>query len=206
MRGDVVQKTLPAGTGRSGGIGGAQGKGITGNDHYQYQQDGHHNAGDLFNTALYAMVDNKGGDSHKEKRINDRDFGGGNEGVKIAIPGSGTGLPGEEHHSVFGDPPANDRVVGHDEHRHQEGESAQKPPAGAHFGIGANGALLGFTADGNIGGEQGKAKGKHQHQINDEEQTAAIFGGQIRESPQISHADGAAGSRQHKANLPRKMI
>ena len=75
-----------------------------------------------------------------------------------------------------------------------------------HLGIRADGAFLRPAADGDIGGQKRKAKRQHEREIDEEEQSAAVLGGQIREPPQIPDADGAAGRGQNEADLAGKMI
>ena len=67
-------------------------------------------------------------------------------------------------------------------------------------------AFLGAPSDGDIRAKQGKTEGQHQGQIYDQEQAAAVLGGQIGEPPEIAYAHGAACCGQNKSDLAGKMI
>ena len=51
---------------------------------------------------------------------------------------------------------------------------------------------------------QNKSEGKHQDQINQQEQTAAVFRTEIWEAPYISHTHGASGCGKNEADRAGK--
>lgn len=85
---------------------------------------------------------------------------------------------------------------------HQKGQDAEKFPLGPHFGIGSDGALFCAPPDGDIRGEQRKTKGQHQHQIDQQKQTAAILCGKIREPPEVADTYCTSGGSEDKSKLP----
>ena len=64
---------------------------------------------------------------------------------------------------------------------------------------GPEGVLPGPAADGHVRGQEDEAEGQHQHQVDKEEEAAAILGAEVGEAPDIADAHGAAGRRQHVA-------
>ena len=58
--------------------------------------------------------------------------------------------------------------------------------------------LAGLAANRNLGDQQGEAEGQRQDQIDQQEQTAAVFGGQIGKTPDITKTYSAACRRQDK--------
>ena len=71
--------------------------------------------------------------------------------------------------------------------------------------VGVEGIFLGFSSNGNVRGQQDKAEGQNQDQVDQKEQTASVLGAQIRKAPDVSEADGRARSRKDKANLAGKL-
>lgn len=206
MGGQVVDKAFHTGAHLAGGIGVAQGQGVTGDHDHQHQQHRHHVPGHPLNAILHAVVNDEGGDPHEQQGKHHRRYRRGDKAGKIVVLGGGSGLTSQVGHCIFRDPSANDRIVGHDEHRHQKGQDAQKTPPGVHLRIGADGALFCAAANGDVRGQQGEAEGQHQCQVHQQKQSAAVLGCQVGETPQIAHAYRTACGRQHKADLAGKMI
>ena len=165
VRGQIVAQPFHTGAHLAGSVLVAQGEGVACNHHHQHQQDGHHVAGHPLNAALHAVVHDESSHAHEQQSEHHRGDRRGDEAGKITVLRSGGRLPGEVDHRIFRDPPTDDRVVGHDQNRHQKGQDAEEFPLGAHGLVGADGTLLGAASDGDIRGEQGKTEGQHQHQI-----------------------------------------
>ena len=204
VRGQIITQPLQTGAQLTGSILVLEGERVTGDHHHQHQQNGHHIAGNALDAALHPVVHDKGRNAHKEQGKHHRRNRGGDKAGKIAVLRGGRRLAGEIHHRVFGDPAADHGIIGHDQHRHQKGENAQEFPFGAHGFIGSDGTLLCAAANGNIRGEQRKAKGQHQCQIHQQKQTAAVLCGKVGKTPQIAHAHRTSGGSKHKADLSRK--
>ena len=172
---------------------------------HQHQQHGHHVFGYALDAALHAVIDDQRRDRHEQQREYHRRNRRRDERYEIAVLRRGFGLTRDVNQRVFRHPAADDRVIGHDEHRHEEGQYAQKLPLRIDFGISANGALLRAPPDGDVRCEQRKAECQHQRQIDDQKQPAAVLGRQIGKAPQIANAHGASGRRHHKAQLTGKV-
>ena len=179
----------------------AQGEGIARDHDHQHQQNGHHVAGHPLNAALHAVVHDESRHAHEQQSEHHGRHRRGDKAGEIAVLGSGSRLPGEVDHRIFRDPPADDGVVGHDQNRHQKGEDAEKFPLGTHGLVGADGALLGASSDGDIRGEQGETEGQHQHQIHQQKQTAAILCGKVRKPPQVADTHRTSGGSKDKSDL-----
>ena len=178
----------------------AQGQTVQGNADDQQEKPRHNDLGKLFNALFHAAVDHKGGNSQKHQHKEDGGSLGGNEGCEEAISRGGGPGSGQINCGIFENPAADDRVVGHDQGRYQEGHVAQEFPLGPDRTKGMEGAGLGSSADGHIGGEQGKAEGQHQHQIGQQEDAAAVLGGEIGKPPDVANTNGASGGGQYKAD------
>ena len=66
--------------------------------------------------------------------------------------------------------------------------------------VGVEGILLGFSSNGNVRGQQDKAEGQNQDQVDLKEQTASVLGAQIRKAPDVSHAHSASRRGQDKTD------
>ena len=66
--------------------------------------------------------------------------------------------------------------------------------------VGVEGIFLGFSSNGNVRGQQDKAEGQNQDQVDQKEQTASVLGAQIRKAPDVSHAHSASRRGQDKTN------
>ena len=64
--------------------------------------------------------------------------------------------------------------------------------------------FLGFSANRNICCEQNESEGKHQNQINQQEQTTAVFRTEIWEAPYIPHTHGASGCGKNETDRAGK--
>ena len=183
-----------------------QGQGVPRNHNHQHQQNRHHTPGHPLNAALNAVVhDQRRHPGEQQGEHNGRNRGS-DKGSEVAILGGGFRLSGQVHQGVFGDPAADHRIVGHDQHRHQEGNDPQELPFWIHFRVSADGALFCPAADGNIGHQQGKAKGQHQGEIDQQEQSAPVLGRQVGKPPQVPHPNSAPRRHQDKAQLSREVI
>ena len=107
---------------------------------------------------------------------------------------------------ILDDPAANDGVVGHD----QDGDDGVDPAAefqplaGAEGGESTYGALARHAANGGLRYDHGVAKGQGQDDVDQQKNTAAIFGGQIGEPPDIAQAYRGPGSGQDKPDFSGK--
>lgn len=66
--------------------------------------------------------------------------------------------------------------------------------------VGVEGIFLGFSSNGNVRGQQDKAEGQNQDQVDQKEQTASVLGTQIRKAPDVSHAHSASRRGQDKTD------
>ena len=147
---DIVQEALHTGAHLAGSVRAVQRQGINGDDHHQHQQNGHHKPGYLLDTILHAVVHDQRRHAHKQQGKHHRGYRRGDKSGEVVILGSRLGLSRHIHHCIFRDPAANHRIVGHDQHRHQERQNAQEFPPGPHFCVRADGALVGFPSNGNV--------------------------------------------------------
>ena len=106
---------------------------------------------------------------------------------------------GEEGEQVLEDPAADGAVIGQDHHGDDAGNDADPAPLGVQHLIGGEGALSGLAADSDLGGQQRKTKGQCQNDIGQQENAAAVLGGQIGEAPDVAQTHGRACRGQDKA-------
>ena len=110
-------------------------------------------------------------------------------------------MPRKIRNSILRDPSADNRIVGHDQHRHEKGQDAEEFPLRIHRRIGTDGALLRASSDRDVGGQQREAEGQHQHEIDQQEEPTAVLRCEVRETPEITDADGTAGRRKDESDL-----
>ena len=120
------------------------------------------------------------------------------EAGKVSIRHGSHTAAGEICPQVLHDPAADDAVVRQDQHGHQAGQGSDPAHLGMDMGVGRQGALAGLTADGDLGNQQGEAESQGQDQVAQQEDAAAILGGQVGETPDVTQTHRAAGCRQHK--------
>ena len=202
----INRKTLQARPGHARLIRVGQRQGEDGDGYDHDQHDRHQYLGTLLNSLLHSVKDDPGRQQHKDGGV-ERGLGWRSDEVrKEAVLGRRAALSGQVDHDIAGDPAADDRVIGHDQHRHQESQNSQETPLGAHRCIGLDGILAGPAADGYIGGQQREAESKSQDKIDQNEEAAAVFGCQVREAPEIADADRAAGGCHDEADLPGEAV
>ena len=66
--------------------------------------------------------------------------------------------------------------------------------------VGVEGIFLSFSSDGNVRGQQDKAEGQNQDQVDQKEQTASVLGAQIRKAPDVSNTNGTSRRGQDKTD------
>ena len=102
------------------------------------------------------------------------------------------------------------RVVRHDQHRDNGVDPAAKAEESVFASrlckrtVGADRALVGHAAQRSLGHDHRVAERQRQHNIDQQKNTAAVLGRQIREPPDIAQSHRRPGSRQHKAELAGK--
>ena len=165
----------------------------------EYQQDGHHHLGHALDTGIDALIDHEGGGGQENHKPDDGLHGGGNEAAKESVSlCRGGRAAGKIGCQILEDPAADGAVVGQNHHGNNAGDQADPAPLRMNDFIGSDGALCGLSADGDLGGQQSKAKGQSQDNVGQQENTAAVLGCQIRKAPDIAQTDGRACRSQNK--------
>ena len=180
------------------------------NDDRQHDQHRHHEPGDALHAVAHARKDDA---QRKERKQQEADLGGRaicNERAEIAVLRKPLGVAAQIFKQIFDDPAADDRVVRHDQHRDNGVDPAAKAEESVLFAglgkraVGADRAFVGHAAQGSLGHDHRVAERQRQHNIDQQKNTAAVLGCQIREPPDIAQPHRRPGSRQHKAELAGK--
>lgn len=189
----INQEALPACAGDSrGGIGVAQRQGIDGNDDDEQEEDRHEDLRIPLDALLHPAINDEACRQDKDQEPADRFPLARNEARKILAPCSGRPAAGKEGPEVFQHPAANDAVVRQDQHRHQAGQHPDPAEAAVHFGRRRQRALARAAPQRDFRRQQRVPEGRHQQQVADQKQAAAVTGSQEREAPDIPQADGTA--------------
>ena len=82
-----------------------------------------------------------------------------------------------------------------------------QPPGGKHFDLpndwkAPTGLFSCHASDGGLGNDHGVAEGERQQDINEEENSSAVFCCEVGKTPDISKSDGSACCSQHVTDLP----
>ena len=165
----------------------------------EQQKAGHDVAGVLFNALFHAAVHDPRREREEEQHEDDGRNGRGDERGEETVLRGLLAAREEIEGEVLCDPAADDGVIRHDERGDEEGEVAQKLPLLVERCKGIEGVLLRAAANGYVSRQQGEAECQHQHQIDEQEQSAAVLGTEIGEAPDIADAHRAARRSQHKA-------
>ena len=121
-------------------------------------------------------------------------------------------LAGCSAHEVVEGPPRNHRVVSQDDEGAEDAESAHTSPGrtppyfDGDVGQAGRGTGAAATTDRDLGNQQRQADTQREQQVNDNKGTTAVFAGDVRESPDIAHADGETDRRQQETPLRRPLL
>ena len=119
---------------------------------------------------------------------------------RAAVVRRGRAVSGQEGEQVLCHPAADDTVIRGDDHGHEGCQPAEEAEAPVEFFVRADAGQARFTADRDLGDHERKAECDHEHQIDQQENTAAILRSQIGEAPQVAQAHRGACRRQHEAD------
>ena len=179
-------------------------------DHHkggQQKQQGHHHLRNALYAVFHACQDHK---EHQRREHQKPHLGTGiaaDKAAEEAILGHGLAVAAQILHQILQHPAADHAVVGHDQHGDHGIDPAAKAEGGrfAKAGKCAHRAFARHAAHGRFGYDQCKAKGEHEHQIDQKKNAAAVFGRQIGEAPDVAKAHSRACHRQHIADAARKL-
>ena len=180
--------------------------GIDGDDDRQHDQHRHHELGYALDAVFHAREDDRQRQHRKNDEAELRGHAVRDERAEIAVSRELAAVAEDILGQVFDDPAADDRVIRHDEDGDDRVDpAAEFQPAGAAERVErANRALAGHAAERGLCYDHGIAERHGQNDVDEQENTAAVFGGQIRKAPDVAEADGRAGGREHKADLSGK--
>ena len=107
---------------------------------------------------------------------------------------------------ITDDPATDDRIVRYNQNGNDGIDPSTKLQlaALAKCSESADRALFGHAAQRGFCHDHGVTKSNGQHNVHQQKNTAAIFCGQIRETPDVAKTYRCACSRQHKADLTGK--
>ena len=168
--------------------------GIDRDDHGQHDQHRHHELRHALNAVFHASEDDRQRQRGKHDEADLRRDAVGDKRGKIAVGGQRTAPPERVIGQIFDDPAADDRVIRHDE----DGDDRVDPAAEREPALFAKGresahrALLGHPAQSRLRHDHGIAERHGQQDIDQQEDPAAVFRGQIREAPDVPKANGRA--------------
>ena len=195
-----------------------QGKGKDRNADNQNKKDRHDDPRGFLNTAADAHINDDGADQQEdieiENRLENKGRGflkgcvrrgmSGDEIAEVTVFSRCSAVTGSKGNKVFQYPSADHAVIRHDQEGNDVSNPSDPTPALFHFSIGGKGTLLGKTADGNLGCQQGKAKGECQSNVHDQEKSTAVLGCQIGKTPDVSQADSASRRGENKTDRSLK--
>ena len=173
------------------------------NDHRQHHQNGHHHLGDALHAVAHARKDDGQRSAREDDEAHLSRQAAGDETGEVAVLGQLAAVAADVIRQIADDPAADDRVVRHDQDGDDGVDPAAEPQARA-FAKGPEGAhraFLGHAAQGRFRRDHGVAKGDGQHDVHQQEDAAAVFCRQIRETPDVAQAHRRARRRQHEADL-----
>ena len=168
--------------------------GIDRDDHGQHDQHRHHELRHALNAVFHASEDDRQRQRGKHDEADLRRDAVGDKRGKIAVGGQRTAPPERVIGQIFDDPAADDRVIRHDQDRDDCVDPAAEPqPAGCSERLErADRAFARHAAQRRLGDDHGIAERHGQQDIDQQEDPAAVFRGQIREAPDVPKANGRA--------------
>ena len=105
---------------------------------------------------------------------------------------------------ISDDPAADNAVVGGYNNRHECGQPAHEAETLVKLLICADAGKPGLSADGNFSHHQRKAKCYRENNVDEQEDTTAVFCRKIGETPKVSESDCRTCRRQNETDAPCK--
>ena len=181
-------------------------KNVYGDTDDHNDKQGHHYLGNTLNALFNAQKNYNGCEGKEEEEPTDGFGRSRNEvGEIVASVGCSLSLAGCKDCYVLGDPTAYNAVVGKDNGRNNGGQHTDKRETLVQSLEGTDGAEAGLTADENFGGHKRKAEGHSQNDVNEKEDTSAVFSCKVGETPDVTQTDSRACSRKNEADLAGKI-
>ena len=177
----------------------------------QRKQRKHHALGNALQTVLKTEATDKEACNHDDLRPERHSSGLGKHASKHAAGRRGvhSGMErADEELSEVADHPARDSgVIHHQHHAAEQAEPAVNVPLralGLQRFISKHSAFFAGASDGKLHRQNRNAHDQQADQIDQHEQTAAIQTGDIRETPDIADADGAACAYEQESQTGTK--
>ena len=173
------------------------------NDQRQHHQHRHHHLGNPLHAVAHTGKDNAQREQAEQQKgqlglqaVGDK---GGEVAVRRQIAAASAQILGQ----IVDDPAADDRIIRHDQNGDNGVDPAAEPdaPALAEVGVGADRAFVGHAAQCSLGHDHGITECNCQQNVYQQENTAAVFGCQIREAPDVAQTHRSACGRQHEPDL-----
>ena len=172
----------------------------------QHQQSKHHHLGDPLQALLQTEAAHN--ETHHHYDLRKQRHGAGiaqhfteDIGRRLRLH-TGVEHAGEELAEVADHPAGDGGVVHHQQVAADQAEPTVDMPLGAGLFqglVGQHGALASGAAHCQFHGQHGDAHGQQTDQIEQHKITAAVFTGDVRETPDVADADGAARAHQQEA-------
>ena len=182
--------------------GARQGERVNRNGNSHHDKGGHHDEVRLLDALIHAKRDDEIRQSHENEHENDAFGTRANKGREIvAAIGKHLGGGHDIAEQVFRDPTTNYAVIRHDDERNRRHENADERILLAECLERANAALPRLAAKRRLKQQQRKANSEHKNEVHEQKHAAAVFRGQIGETPHAAQANRRSGRRQHEGKF-----
>ena len=168
----------------------------------RYNKDkerGHKVLRELFDTFFHSAKHDSRRKRDENERENYRSDGRSDKIRKIVASRKSRAVAYNVFDEVFGNPAADYRVVRHNQRGNDKRQYSEEFPFFVHRPERIKRVLLRFSSDGDVGRNQNESERKHQHEVNYQEQSAAVFRAKIRKTPDVSHAYRASRRSQNES-------
>ena len=173
-----------------------QGDGTDDDDDQHHEQGGHAHVVELLNAAGDAAPVDEVADDHEQEGEHDAAEGVGQHGAEQVCAGldlrPAEGQVAQVQGHVLNAVAAQNRIEAQDDEGGEHRQPAHPLKARGQGVVGADGALAGFPAHGQLGHHDAEAHEDGQQQIDDQEREAAGLAHFIGEAPDVAQAHGGA--------------
>ena len=107
----------------------------------------------------------------------------------------------QEFYHIFHDPAAYNAVIRQNQRRYCRRYPAEGSKMLVYVFVCTDNTFTGFSSDSYFGYHESEAECYSKYEVDEQEDSAAVLSGKIRESPYVSQSDGRTGCRENESDF-----
>ena len=180
--------------------------GINGHNDGEHNESRHHDTGNLLHTLLHAEENDNDRADGKDQEPSFHGYAVGDEFREEIVAGQRLNAAADVSCEIADYPAADHAVIGSDDHRNDSVDPSAETVSGAFSKMRkcTDWTLPCHSADCCLRDDQRVAEGQHEDQVHQQKNTAAVFGSEIRKSPDVTQAHRGTRCCQYITQSARK--